>query len=121
MSVFTKLQLPALLALLQIACIFGKKDGDDTDAVVSDDDDAVSLTSGQFEAAFGDKVCDETEDCDPTEQCSPAEWSNTLETDCDFDPEQGQDCLDRDWVCDESNPDHPYVQFPPSCLVAYVC
>ena len=118
-----RLAIPVFLALVQVACIFGGKDNDDTDAVIDDpgDNTTVSLTSSQFEDDFGDKVCDEWASCDATEPCSPAEWSNTLATQCDFDPALGQDCLDRDWVCTEGDQGHPSLEFPISCDNAYDC
>jgi len=117
-----KILFPALLALLQVACIFGKKDDDDSDVdVVGDDDDVPSLTSSEFEDAYGDRFCDEMASCDPSEPCNPAEWSNTLDTSCDFDPVQGQGCLDGTWTCDDSHPDHPFVEYPNACYTVYDC
>jgi len=114
--------IPAFLGLLQVACIFGGKDGDDTDpAGVGDDDDAPALTSSQFEDQFGEKVCDEWASCDPTEPCNASEWSNTLSVECDFDPARGQDCLDRDWICNVGDQGHPSLVIPFSCDNAYSC
>ncbi len=74
------------------------------------------LSPASFESKFESKFCAEWNDCNPDWACELAE---TDYSDCDFDRKAAKDCLDEDWVCDNSNTALPVIQLPEVCTRAY--
>ena len=85
------------------------------------------LTSERFQDSFEREACKALEDCvcdevdvdDCELDCdSTGDWSWTSE--CTFDPEQGEACLDERWECDVDG-DVVYAETPAVCMQVYDC
>lgn len=76
------------------------------------------LTPSRFDTKFEAKYCEEWQACNSDFACDLPELDYS---DCDFDRQAAKDCLDGQWVCDNSNSAFPRIVQPDACQAAYVC
>ena len=95
--------------LLATACLGGNKGEDE----VSSERD--------FLEAFTEKFCAEWEACNPDFACSGGSDTTTVVERCEFDLDAGRDCLDGEWICNDSNTAFPIVEMPMACNQVFDC
>jgi len=99
--------------VLTLSLVLGACGGDDEDT-------DLGLTEEQsFDKQFGELYCEETGNCNPETPCDPGK--SVLQSEgCAFDADYAQECLELEYICNDSLGD-AFIEIPPVCALVYDC
>jgi len=86
-----------------------------------DDDNSVGpMTPAKFNKLFYEIFCAEMADCNPDIECS--DGGSTTMPECTFDAAMARQCLNGEYVCDDSfGEGFEFVIVPAACAEVYDC
>lgn len=96
------------LSLMLTAC---GGDDEDTDLGLSDEQ--------SFDKKFGERYCEQVGDCNPDTPCDAGN-SILMSEGCVFDEGYAQECLDGEYLCNDSLGE-AFIEVPPVCALVYDC